>query len=278
MSGRTTSHKKSNSGVVRGNIAGMMTRWILECWCVHCSIASTTWAGFSKWQLISARRNLIKVSEKAPSNDSRPEMVMNVADRAQDTLIFRQQTPPPPPCSWISMSFDRADLMHVFNAPPELNQSFLDAIGLRVQRSQYLQPKVFEIKFRGYPWTASGTDTVQQRVFMLNFMECLEQHGFTLYTSMTQDDGPGGDNHSSGADTWYCNRPQDWSPGVPIYHWIMMNSIEFKCLRLHDIKVAPERQYWPLHRMMSVDTLYPASWSWWGINATVISFPGLAMF
>jgi hypothetical protein len=66
--------------------------------------------------------------------------------------------------------------------------------------------------------SASGTDTVQSRVILLILLETLEQHGFSLYASIDQDNGPGGDSPSSEVDTWFCNRQADWTPGAPIYH------------------------------------------------------------
>jgi hypothetical protein len=51
-------------------------------------------------------------------------------------------------------------------------------------------------------------------VLALILLECLEQHGFSLYASVDQDNGRGG----RGMDTWHCCRPVDWRPGEPVYH------------------------------------------------------------
>lgn len=135
----------------------------------------------------------------------------------KDSLLFRYQQPAPPPCMWLCISFDKGDLIHVINAPNALNSSLVQALGSKVQRTEN-QGSIFEIKFNGYPWRASGTDTVQTRVILLILLETLEQHGFSLYASIDQDNGPGGDSHSTEADTWFCNRQADWMPGAPIYH------------------------------------------------------------
>ncbi|KAK9245093.1 hypothetical protein V1506DRAFT_539163 [Lipomyces tetrasporus] len=135
----------------------------------------------------------------------------------KDTLLFRYQQPPPPPCVWMSISFDRGDLLHLIDAPQDLSHLLVQAYGEKVQKHHY-NGSVFEIKFRGYPWYANSRETVQARLIVLTLLECLEQRGFSLYASIDQDNGPGGDSNCSEADTWFCNRQADWTPGAPIYH------------------------------------------------------------
>jgi hypothetical protein len=117
----------------------------------------------------------------------------------------------------MSISFDQGDLMRLINAPQDLGHSIATALGPKVQRTQILGA-VYEIKLRGYPWRASGKDTVQTRELLLVLLECLEEHGFSLYASIDQENGPGGDSHATEADTWFCNRQADWTQGAPIYH------------------------------------------------------------
>ncbi|KAK9343194.1 hypothetical protein V1522DRAFT_413927 [Lipomyces starkeyi] len=100
-----------------------------------------------------------------------------------DTLLFRYQQPPPPSCIWMSISFDRGDLLHLIDAPQDLGRLLVQAYGEKVQNYQF-KGSVFEIKFRGYPWRAYGTDTVQTRLILLTLLECLEQQGFKLYASI----------------------------------------------------------------------------------------------
>ena len=87
-----------------------------------------------------------------------------------------------------------------------------------VQRQQVLGGGAYEIKFVGYPWRASGEETVVARVLVLQLLDCLEIHGFSLYASIDQDRGAGGDSHTTEADAWYCCRHVDWQPGMPVYH------------------------------------------------------------
>ncbi|KAK9352351.1 hypothetical protein V1523DRAFT_427187 [Lipomyces doorenjongii] len=98
-----------------------------------------------------------------------------------------------------------------------LGRLLVQAYGGKVQSYQ-INGSVFEIKFRGSPWRADGTETVQTRLILLTLLECLEQQGFSLYAGIDQDNGPGRDSHASEADTWFCNRQADWTPGAPIYH------------------------------------------------------------
>ncbi|KAK9371464.1 uncharacterized protein V1513DRAFT_455682 [Lipomyces chichibuensis] len=132
----------------------------------------------------------------------------------KDTLLFRYQQPPPPSCIWISISFNQDDLLHLIDVPEELGRLLVQAYGEKVQNYQF-KGSVFEIKFRGYPWRPEGTETVQTRLILLTLLECLEQQGFSLYACIDQDDAPG---KSSEADTLFCNRQADWTPGAPIYH------------------------------------------------------------
>lgn len=107
--------------------------------------------------------------------------------------------------------------MHLIDAPKELGPILIRAYGSKVQSHQ-VTGSVFEIKFRGYPWRASGTETVQSRLIILALLDALEELGFSLYASIDQDNGPGGNSHASEADVWFCNRQNDWTPGAPIYH------------------------------------------------------------
>lgn len=116
------------------------------------------------------------------------------------------------------ISFDKGDRLSLIDSPAELNNSILASCGVKVQSSKQPAPGHFEIKFRGWPWQANGTETVQTRLLLLTLLECLEQHGFSLYASVDQDCGPGGDSSRTEADTWFCNRQLDWQPGAPIYH------------------------------------------------------------
>jgi hypothetical protein len=117
----------------------------------------------------------------------------------------------------MSISFDGGDLLHLIDAPQELGHALVQAYGAKVQRYT-IHGSVFEIKFRRYPWWPNGTDTVQTRGMLLTLLECLEQQGFGLYASIDQTNQSAGDSDRREADTWFCTRQADWTPGTPVYH------------------------------------------------------------
>ncbi|OJD28100.1 hypothetical protein ACJ73_00497 [Blastomyces percursus] len=131
------------------------------------------------------------------------------------TLLFRFQQPPPPRSNWLCISFNKSDLLQLIDAPKPLCQAMVNALGDKVQRTQFLESS-FEIKFHGYPWKASGTETVETRLILLKVLDCLEQFGFTLYASINQDTNQS--EQKTDADTWFCQQQTNWAPGAPIYH------------------------------------------------------------
>jgi hypothetical protein len=69
-----------------------------------------------------------------------------------------------------------------------------------------------ELKFRGYPFSPSGTDEVKTRVMILALLGTFETFGFTLYTSFVQGGG------ERPADILVMHRQKGWAPGMPIWH------------------------------------------------------------
>jgi hypothetical protein len=136
----------------------------------------------------------------------------------KDTLYFRHQTPPPPQCHWFAISFNRDDRLRLIGAPQDLIEPFKQVLGHNVQKSEHLKEGAFEFKIKGYPWNASGSEAVTTRTMLLSVLECLESHGFTLYTSFDQNTGPGGDRGSGETDTWFLRRTVGWTRGQPVYH------------------------------------------------------------
>jgi hypothetical protein len=149
-------------------------------------------------------------------------------ERDKDSLLFRYQqpsSPPPPSCQWMSISFAHGDLLYVIDGPEELGPALAKALGTTVQRHAPFEKssnnnsdndnKIYEIKFREYPWRPTGTETVVTRIILLGILKCLEQYGFGLYASIDQDSGAS--DVSSVADTWHCNRRLDWIVGSPVY-------------------------------------------------------------
>ena len=107
--------------------------------------------------------------------------------------------------------------MILIDADPALYQGMVQALGSRVQRHRSIGVNAFEFKFVGYPWRAWGEETVQMRIMLITLLEVLETHGYSLYTSLAIDAGPGGE-HSSSCDAWVCCRDMNWQPGIPVYH------------------------------------------------------------
>jgi len=60
-----------------------------------------------------------------------------------------------------------------------------------VQGTSTSGPEVHEIKCRGYPWYASGEDTIKVREMVLILMEVLEEEGWTVYASIDQQSNGG---------------------------------------------------------------------------------------
>ena len=132
---------------------------------------------------------------------------------ALDSLLFRYQSPPPPPCDWMSISFLQTDKLYLLDAPEELRNAIVNALTLMIQRVQEVKGSI-EIKLKGGPWIPSGEETVTTRIIALTLLEVLESHGYSLYASIDQDIGPGGRE----TDTWHCCRQKDWQPGQPVFH------------------------------------------------------------
>ncbi|KAK9368721.1 hypothetical protein V1509DRAFT_639466 [Lipomyces kononenkoae] len=132
----------------------------------------------------------------------------------KDSLLFRHQNPPPSQCIWMAICFGKGDRLYIIDGPPELNRTLVNAYGSKIQSHKSNQ-SVFEIKFHGFPWRAEGTATVHARLILLTLLECLEQHGFSLYASI--DHYAASDGYSE-VDTWYCNRQVNWAQGLPVYH------------------------------------------------------------
>ena len=74
---------------------------------------------------------------------------------------------------------------------------------------------VYEIQLIAYLWWATGEQAVTARKVLLQPMEVLEEHGFTVYASVDQKNGT---ENSTDPDTWHCCRPVGWQQGAPVYH------------------------------------------------------------
>ncbi|KAK7457798.1 hypothetical protein VKT23_010138 [Stygiomarasmius scandens] len=136
----------------------------------------------------------------------------------KDTTFFRYQYPAPPPCTWMSVSFNMGDRLRLINAPEEVIQSTKQAVSSMIQKDGWKEQGAYEIKFRGYPWYATGSDTIATRMMVLRLLEVLEENGFTLYLSIDQNIGSGNNDSVSDTDSWYCRRLNSWTKGSPVYH------------------------------------------------------------
>lgn len=136
----------------------------------------------------------------------------------KDSCLFRYQQPAPPPCSWMSISFNRGDRLRLIGAPQEMIAPFGRVLGSLLQKEGFIEHGAYEFKCKGWPWYAMGGDTVATRILLLRMLELLESFGFSLYASIDQSIGAGGDGTTSETDTWYCCRQLSWTPGAPVFH------------------------------------------------------------
>lgn len=138
----------------------------------------------------------------------------NVNDK--DTLLFRYQSPAPAPCDWCSISFSGADKIRLIDASPEVSQVLPARLGVEwVSKVSQYAPGIQEIKLHGYPWSATGKETMRTRELLLTMLGTLEEEGWTVYASVDQSIAGGGQSTSetdtvstSGASnqsTIYCD-------------------------------------------------------------------------
>ncbi|KAF4984119.1 hypothetical protein FZEAL_612 [Fusarium zealandicum] len=131
-----------------------------------------------------------------------------------DSLVFRKQDPVPPPCDWISISFDGASKVKIVDAPPEdLVAAIVKGFGGEIY-SQELTADRLKLKFKGMPWSPSSEETVRSRLKLLFLLKTLEHVGFTLYATV----GARYVGDKGSADVLVCQRQKGWVPGAPIWH------------------------------------------------------------
>ncbi|KAI1344815.1 hypothetical protein F5Y15DRAFT_363703 [Xylariaceae sp. FL0016] len=140
--------------------------------------------------------------------------------RDTDTLLFRKQLASPQQCDWLCIAFSRGDRLRLIDAPADLISAFAGML-----RGRWLQEDkgvcysgAHEFKLNGYPWAATGMDTMHARVLVLDMLGVMDAHGWTVYASVDQKAQPGGDNPTGDTDTWHCRRVKGWQPGLPAYN------------------------------------------------------------
>lgn len=139
----------------------------------------------------------------------------------KDTLFFRKQQSPPPASDWISISFNMSDRLRLIGAETPLIQDvkgLLLGMGLLQQDLGWkdASSKAWEFKLRGYPWRATGEETMSTRLLLLKMLECLEVNGWSLYASVDQNMGT--EEHASDTDSWYCVKDRNWVEGAAVFH------------------------------------------------------------
>ncbi|KAK2590596.1 hypothetical protein QQS21_011719 [Conoideocrella luteorostrata] len=140
----------------------------------------------------------------------------------KDTLIFRKQPVPPPKAEWMAISFKAGDRLRFLGAPRDLTSAFSGLLAslrlLQRESDKSTAANHHEFKLHGYPWAATGEETMTTRLLILRLVELLELHGWSLYASIDQNNGPAGDSKLSETDCWYCVKSTDWVPGSFIIH------------------------------------------------------------
>jgi hypothetical protein len=94
----------------------------------------------------------------------------------------------------------------LINGTSALAQSIITGFGDKIETcSQDLMSGNFEIKFRDNVWwqpTKKGT--LESRLAILQMLQCLDENGFKLYTSVDFDNAIGGSTYQISAEIWYC--------------------------------------------------------------------------
>ncbi|KAF4997308.1 hypothetical protein FDECE_12125 [Fusarium decemcellulare] len=133
---------------------------------------------------------------------------------SRDSLVFRKQDPIPPPCEWISISFDRGDKLKILGElPKDLADAIITTFITDIQKHE-AEPARLKIKFKGWPWHPNDGDMVATNLKILTLLETLERYGFTLYATTSARYG----DDWSEANVLICQKQLDWTPGAPIWH------------------------------------------------------------
>lgn len=84
----------------------------------------------------------------------------------------------------------------------------------------FLGPPLLDLKanrVHRYPFhSSSGSNSMQARILLLKLLECMEEHGWTVYGSIDQKATT--NEHRGETDTWHCCKMVGWQPGMPVYH------------------------------------------------------------
>lgn len=86
-------------------------------------------------------------------------------------------------------------------------------MSLLISTETLLTNLLSEFKLRGYPFLATGTDTVETRMLFLRILDILAQNNFVVYASIDQSVGSGGESQGATllflpqpSSSFYCRR------------------------------------------------------------------------
>ncbi|KAJ3152679.1 hypothetical protein HDU86_005554 [Geranomyces michiganensis] len=126
----------------------------------------------------------------------------------KDTWFFRRRdagnVAVPIYTQFAAISFNRSDLLRIIMAPPHIVEIITETArrcyprGIQEVRHHDGFP---EIKLRGFPWHASGADTVLTRQFLLEVIDALLRVGWTMYASCDISTGTSSE-HVDDVDSW----------------------------------------------------------------------------
>ncbi|PTU23680.1 hypothetical protein P175DRAFT_0505492 [Aspergillus ochraceoroseus IBT 24754] len=124
----------------------------------------------------------------------------------KDSLIFDLKEPRD--ASWLCISFDSQDLVHLINASTDLATALISKFGDEVEKcNKDFVSGIFEVKFKNAPWgQPSPKGSVRSRIIVLDLIQCLEERGYKMGTSLDFDNGSGGSSYQSTGETWFWYR------------------------------------------------------------------------
>ncbi|KAH8679461.1 hypothetical protein BGZ61DRAFT_359482 [Ilyonectria robusta] len=125
------------------------------------------------------------------------------------SLVFRKQVTVPPPCHWITISFDSYGKLKIINSPPpDLVAAVLRLFKLKIRQQEVTGDRL-KIKLGTSAWASTGPHAVKTQLKLLSLLETLESCGFSLYATL------GTENER---DVLICYRRQGWIQGAPVMH------------------------------------------------------------
>jgi hypothetical protein len=123
----------------------------------------------------------------------------------KDTFYFKQAARPDPTVRMCAISFNEFDKIRVISGPPEVAQVVRSTIlhlwyrGLQRECFYYGVP---EYKMLGEPWAATGSETMQVRMFVGHLIEALDCAGWEVYASVDISQGNTSDSIFGDSDSW----------------------------------------------------------------------------